>query len=132
MNWVFLYFLQISDNVGVCCFMFLSENHTQEPFIWQTYAVCGIMAGTLYFTNLVSLSSQVKVLELIPILQQFLSVKTMTWKGDFIQVTHTRNMKVTEKKVFQDYWMSAQVQQRSWSLEKEKMYLVLEPRLFTV
>lgn len=113
--------------------MFLSENHTQEPFIWQTYAVCGIMAGRLYFTNLVSLFSQVKVLELIPILQQFLSAKTMTWKGDFIQVTHTRNMKVTEKKkVFQDYWMYAQVQQRSWSLEKEKMYLVLEPSLFTV
>lgn len=28
--------------------------------------------------------------------------------------------------------MYAQVQQRSWSLEKEKMYLVLEPSLFTV
>jgi len=42
------------------------------------YAVCGIMAGTLYFANLVSLASQVKVLEFIPLLQQFLSVKMMT------------------------------------------------------
>lgn len=120
MKWISLYFLQISDNVGVCCFIFLSENHTQEPFIWQTCTICGIMGGTLYFTSLVFLVSQVRVLGLIPLLQQFLSVKAMMWKGSFIQVTRTRNMKGTEHEICKDYWRCAQVQQRSWSLQEEK------------
>lgn len=78
------------------------------------------MGGILYFTSLVSLVSQVKVLELIPLLQQFLSVKAMMWKGNFMQVTRTRNMKGTEYMICEDYWRFAQMQQRSWSLEEEK------------